>query len=253
MPASSDCAPASSRRRVSGSEKAATRSSNGSANTSRQPGSPSRMAPCSKLRRTCIECGRVSATTVAPRSAAADPAASWLQTPSGFMADTPSTFQLTGRSARSDIVDMKSMSSSVKPLRQPATMSSSVVPSWSRTAAASRSISSRLAAREGTGWLSPSLCVCTCEVEKPRAPSSSAACNAATMAAMSSGLAAPPTARSPMTRRRSVEWPTRNPAFTAMRPSKRPSHSPNEVQSQGSPAWSAASGIPSTRAIMRLM
>ncbi len=97
-------------------------------------------------------------------------------------------------------------------------MSSSVVPSWSRTAAARRSISSRLAARDGTGWLSPSLCVWTCEVEKPSAPSSSAACNAATMAAMSSGVAAPPTARSPMTRRRNVEWPTRNPALTAMLP-----------------------------------
>ena len=164
------------------------RSSKGSANTSRQPGSPSRMAPCSKLRRTCMVWGSVSATTVAPRSAAADPAASWLQTPSGFMAETPSTFQLTGRSASSDIVDMKSMSSSLNPLRQPATMSSSVVPSWSRTAAARRSISSRPAARDGTGWPSPSLCVCTCEVEKPRAPSSSAACNAATMAAMSSGV-----------------------------------------------------------------
>ena len=61
------------------------------------------MAPCSKLRRNCMVWGKVSATTVAPRSDAAEPAASWLHAPSGFMAETPSTFQLTGRSARSDI------------------------------------------------------------------------------------------------------------------------------------------------------
>ena len=169
------------------------------------------MAPCSKLRRSCMVWGSVSATTVAPRAAAALPAASWLQAPSGFMAETPSTFQLTGRSASSDMVERKSMSSSLKPLRQPATMSSTVVPSCWRTAAARRSISSRAAARDGTGWPSPSLCVCTCEVEKPSAPSASAACSAASMASMSSASAAPPTARSPMTSRRSVEWPTRKP------------------------------------------
>ena len=59
--------PASSRRRVSGSDNAAMRSSIGRANTSRQPGSPSRMAPCSKLRRICMVWGSVRATTVAPR------------------------------------------------------------------------------------------------------------------------------------------------------------------------------------------
>ena len=146
------------------------------------------MAPCSKLRRSCMVWGRVRATTVAPRAAAAVPAASWLQASSGFMAETPSTFQLTGRSASSDMVERKSMSSSVKPLRQPATMSSTVVPSCWRTAAARRSISSRVAARDGTGWPSPSLCVWTCEVEKPSAPSTSAACSAASMASMSSGV-----------------------------------------------------------------
>ena len=132
------------------------------------------MAPCSKLKRSCMVWGSVSASTVAPRAAAALPAASWPQAPSGFMAETPRTFQLTGRSASSDMVLRKSMSSSLKPLRQPATISSTVVPSCWRTAAARRSISSRAAAREGTGWPSPSLCVWTWEVEKPNAPSSSA-------------------------------------------------------------------------------
>ena len=88
-------------------------------------------------------CGRVSATTVAPRAAAAVPAPSWLQAPSGFMAETPSTFQFTGRSASSDMRARKSISSSVNPFRQPGTISSTVVPSCSRTAAARRSISSR--------------------------------------------------------------------------------------------------------------
>ena len=105
--------------------------------------------------------GRVSASTVAPRSAAAVPAASWLEAPSGFIAETPRTFQFTGRSASSDIWARKSISSSVKPFRQPGTISSTVVPSWSRTAEASRSISSRAAALDGTGCPSPSLCVCT--------------------------------------------------------------------------------------------
>ena len=211
------------------------------------------MAPCSKLSRSCMVWGSVSASTVAPRTDAALPAASWPQAPSGFMAETPRTFQLTGRSAKSDMALRKSMSSSLKPLRHPATMSSTVVPSCRRTAAARRSISSLAAAREGTGWPSPSLCVWTWEVENPSAPSSSAACNAASMPATSPASAAPPTARSPMTRRRNVECPTRNPAFTAMRPSSRPSQSPKEPQSQGTPACSAASGMPSTRAIMRAM
>ena len=211
------------------------------------------MAPCSKLNRSCMVWGSVKARTVAPRAAAALPAASWLQAPSAFMAETPRTFQLTGRSASSDMVARKSMSSALNPLRQPATMSSTVVPSCWRTAAARRSISRREAARDGTGWPSPSLWVCTCEVENPSAPSASAVCSAASMASMSCPVAASPTARSPMTSRRNVEWPTRKPAFTAMRPSSCPSQSPKELQSHGTPARSAASGMPSTRAIIREM
>ena len=59
-----------------------------------------------------------------------------------------------------------------------------------------------------------------------------------------------PTASSPMAARRSAEWPTRKPALTPMRPSKRPSQSPNEVHDQ-SRCSRAARGMPSTRAIMR--
>ena len=54
-----------------------------------------------------------------------------------------------------------------------------------------------------------------------------------------------------MTTLRSAEWPTRNPAFTPTLPSRRPSHSPKERQRQSRPFSSAASGMPSTLAIMR--
>ena len=58
------------------------------------------MAPCSKHSRNFMVWGSVRATTVAPRAAAAVEAASWCRSPSGFMAETPSTFQLIGRSGQ---------------------------------------------------------------------------------------------------------------------------------------------------------
>ena len=67
----------------------------------------------------------MSATTRPPRSAATSPAASCFSCPSGFAAETPSTFQLSGRSAASDMSVIRSMSSSVKPVRQPGMISSS--------------------------------------------------------------------------------------------------------------------------------
>ncbi len=254
MPASSDCAPASRRRRASRDPRAPPSAARTGERTPRANPASRRGSRRARSSAGSAWCGAGSARPPwRPGPRPPCPAASWLHAPSGFIDDTPSTFQLTGRSASRDIVAMKSISSSVNPLRQPATMSSTVVPSWERTAAARRSISARLAARDGTGWPSPSLCVCTCEVEKPRAPSSSAACSAASMASMSASVAVPPTARSPMTSRRSVECPTRKPALTAMRPSRRPSQSPNEPQSHGRPSCNAASGMPSTRAIIRLM
>ena len=74
-----------------------------------------------------------------------------------------------------------STSSSVKPLRQPGTIISMVVPGWSATAAASRSSSASVAARDGTGWPSPSLWVGARDVERPIAPSARAECSAASM------------------------------------------------------------------------
>ena len=70
------------------------------------------------------------------------------------------------------------------------------------------------------------------------------------MAATWSGEATSPTAWSPMAARRRAEWPTKKPALTPMRPSRRASHSPNDVQLQSRPSWRARSGIPSTLAII---
>ena len=97
-----ELAPSSSRRRTSGSRSAGIRSGTGSDMTSRHPGSASRTKPVWNDSRIRIGCGSVRATTRPPRSAAWSEAASWCREPSGFRALTPSTFQLTGRSAARD-------------------------------------------------------------------------------------------------------------------------------------------------------
>ena len=86
------------------------------------------MAPCSKESRIFMVWGSVRATTAAPRPAATVEASSCARTRLGLSEDTPSTFQLTGRSASSESVAMRSTSSSVNPLMHPGTMSSSTVP-----------------------------------------------------------------------------------------------------------------------------
>ena len=95
--------------------------------------------------------GSVRATTRPPALSAADDAASWWAVPAGFEADTPSTFQFTGRPARTEILLISSTSASSKPLRHPGRIISTVVPGWEATAAARRSSSVMLAEREGTG------------------------------------------------------------------------------------------------------
>ena len=160
-----------------------------------------------------IPLGSVSATTRAPRRGAGAGVELLLVHAAGV---TPSTFQLSGRSAANDIEVMRSTSSSVKPLRQPAMISSSCVPGWLCTAPARRTSSSRVAAREGTGLPSPSLCVGACDVEKPIAPASSASCSSCSIWSIWSSVAASPTASAPITTRRSAECPVRKPAFTAV-------------------------------------
>ena len=229
IPASSDCAPASSRRRVVGVRQRRHALGTRSANTSRHPGRPSRMAPCSKLSRSCMVWGSVSASTVAPRAAAA--------AAGGQLA--PGALGVHGRDAEHVPVDRAVrqqrhgreevdllLGEAVEAAGHDELDGGALVLAHGGGQALHLRPGRRRAT--GTGWPSPSLWVCTCEVEKPSAPSARAACSAASMASMSSAVAAPPTARSPMTSRRSVEWPTRKPALTAMRPSRRPSHSPKE-------------------------
>ena len=57
-------------------------------------------------------------------------------------------------------------------------------------------------------------------------------------------------AASPITARRTVEWPTRNPALTARPRSTRSRYSANVDQSQGPPPRRASRGMPSTTAII---
>jgi hypothetical protein len=95
--------------------------------------------------------GIVSATTRPPISAARSEARSWCGMRSGSRASTLSTFQFNGRCATRDICAMRSISSSLNPLRHPSVMNSSVVPGQRLTTSHRASISSSCAAREGTG------------------------------------------------------------------------------------------------------
>ena len=174
MPASFEEAPSARRRRTSGSASAASRCGTGRCIVSRQPGSPSSTKPERNDSRIFMACGKVSATTRPPRSAATSQARNCRWCPSGFAAETPSRFQFSGRSAATDMSVSSAMSSSVKPDKQPGMIASSVVPGWSRRPAASETSSVRDALRDGTGWPAPSLWVGDCEVDSPSAPASSA-------------------------------------------------------------------------------
>ena len=187
-----------------------------------------------------------------PRSAATSDARNCFSWLSGLAAETPRTFQFSGRSAAIDMSVRNAMSSSVKPDRQPGMIASSCVPGWARTRPASASSSRRDALRDGTGWPEPSLWVFDCDVDSPSAPSASARPSSATILSICSSVASPPTASSPIAASLSAECPTRKPALTAMRPSSRASQSPNDSHFQSSPALSASSGMPSTRASIRV-
>ena len=68
------------------------------------------------------------------------------------------------------------------------------------------------------------------------------------MASSSSPVQARRTLSSPITTRRSAEWPTLNPALTATLPSMASKYSAVVCQLHGTPACSVSSGMPSTRA-----
>ena len=73
------------------------------------------------------------------------------------------------------------------------------------------------------------------------------------MVAISSAVASRSVASSPMTARRSAQWPTMVATFKPTLPSRRLRYSPKLLQSHTTPCSSASSGMPSTRTIMRRM
>ena len=109
-----------------------------------------------------------------------------------------------------------------------------------------------MAKRDGTMWPSASLCVRAHDDEKPIAPASSPARSSACIASSSSGFASRAVASSPITTRRIAEWPTMKPALIPSRPSISPKYSAVDFQFHGTPSRSDSSGMPSTRASMRI-
>ncbi len=131
-------------------------------------------------------------------------------------------------------------------------MNSSDVPSNSETVEQRSTSSSRDANRDGTMWPSASLCVRAHDDEKPIAPASRPARSRARIASSSSGFDSRVVDSSPITTRRMAEWPTMNPALMPSRPSISSKYSAVVVQFHGTPVRSDSSGMPSTRASMRI-
>ena len=118
----------------------------------------------------------------------------------------------------------------------------------SPAASARASTSSNPACRDGTGRPSWSVCVGACDDEKPAAPAAIAARTSRRICSSSSAVAARSEAASPMTKRRSAEWPTYT---AALIPSRRSSTSRNDgklSQSHGSPLRRTDGVMPSTLA-----
>ena len=195
------------------------RSGTSTSSTSRHPGRSHRAQNVRKLMLLSENTGMLSATTRPPTSRARADGDSWCQARASSSAPTDSTFQFRGRSALALIPAKSSISSSLNSPRHPWTMASSVVPGCWPVTSHSAKTSSCVANRLGTGSPSPSLCVLDRLVEKPRPPASNERCSSALMASSSAGVDARPVDSGPITYRRSAQWPTRNPAFTAMRPS----------------------------------
>ena len=88
--------------------------------------------------------------------------------------------------------------------------------------------------------------------EKPSAPASSPARSSSCIASSSSGFDSRAVASSPITTRRMAEWPTMKPALIPSRPSISSKYSAVDVQFHGTPSRSDSSGMPSTRASIRI-
>ena len=252
-PASGDCERSSRKRRTSGSRSFAIRSGTGRLMTVSQSGS---MKSAQYVEEAHVHLDEHRHRERDDPSAPARPRSRRPRaargTRSGSFESIVSTFQFSGRRAASVISAMSSTSSGRKPRRQPSVTYSSVVPSCSRTAAHSASTSSRDAHRDATGSPSPSECVNDerrREARARRRRSPRAAARPSPRAARGSPRCRSPSA--PITLRRSAQCPTRNPALTPMSPSSRSRYSAKVDQFHGTPCSSAASGMPSTLAIIR--
>ena len=95
---------------------------------------------------------------------------------------TSGVFQLRWRFAAADMSAMRSMSSSLKPRRNESGMNSMLVPGCQPHTSLSPTNSSRVAKFGGVGRPSPSTCVTTFAVEKPRPPAAIASESSARIA-----------------------------------------------------------------------
>ena len=120
--------------RTSGSRSARMRSGTGRPIVSRQPGKPSSTKPVRNDSRMRMPCGNVSATIRAPLCGGARAGVELLLVHAALR-DAEHVPVDAGDRRPSDIEVMRSTSSSVKPLRQPAMISSSCVPGCVRTRA----------------------------------------------------------------------------------------------------------------------
>jgi len=186
--------------------------------------------------------GSVNATTVAPARRSTRGAQLVLGA-GGIHGRDPSTFQLTGRSASKETVVIKSISSSLKPFRHPGTISSTVVP-VSATARARASISPRSAAREGTGRPSPIVMGVDLGGGKPHGAVGQRLVKSLDHGRHLVGRGDLTHRVVAMAARRRAEWPTKKPALTPMRPSRRPSHSRTTSSSSRDPLGGRAAASP---------
>ena len=125
----------------------------------------------------------------------------------------------------------------------------SSAPLGKAASAPASAISSSGAARfDGTGPPSWVTCMSSCDDVKPTAPSRMASWTSAAIAATSSAVAVRTTDSSPMTKRRTAEWPTWSPTFTPSPPSSTlAAKSAYPPPANVAPTASVSGGMPSTR------
>ena len=132
-------------------------------------------------------------------------------------------------------------------------MNSSWVPGNSLTTPQSAISSSWLAHRDGTALPRWSLWLGDQVLLNPIAPAARPARSKVFICSSSASVAWRAVASSCITTRRRAEWPTRKPAFGISRPSSRSRYSAVDVHSpHGMPCCRLSSGMPSTRASMRI-